>query len=402
MPDICLGFEVHQPLRINRKFQENRERDIENLHELYFDNKWNKKILTRVAEKCYLPSNEIILENIDKLADRNRDFKVTFSISGVLAWQCEKWYPEVMESFKELADTGYVEFLNQTYYHSLASLYSPEKKEFMEQIRMHEELMKDKFGKEPCVFENTEFIYNNSIAKTLEKMGYRGVFTEGAERILGWRSPNYIYKARNSSLKVFMRNYRLSDDIGFRFSNTDWPEHPLTADKYAAWLPKTSGQCINIFIDYETFGEHHWPESGIHDFLYWLPEKVLEYPENRFITPSELLEKEAVAEINVSDFDSISWADESRSTNAWLGNSMQRECYNRIKELGPKVKETENEDLLEIWRFLQTSDLIYYMFTTPGAPKEVHDYFSQQSPYEAYKSLSRILSDFEKRVDNAK
>ncbi len=399
MPDICLGFEVHQPLRINRNFQEDSEKDIEDLFELYFDNEWNKKILNRVAKKCYLPSNEIILENIDKFSEGNRNFKVTFSISGVLAWQCEKWYPEVLESFKKLAETEYVEFLNQTFHHSLASLYSPKKEEFIEQVEMHKELIKNLFGQEPRVFENTEFIYNNSIAKTLENMGYEGVFTEGVERILGWRSPNYVYKARDSGIKVFMRNYRLSDDIGFRFTNTDWPEHPLTADKYATWLSKTSGQCTNIFVDYETFGEHHWPESGIHDFLSWLPEEVLKYQNNRFVTPSELLEKEAVDEIHVSELDSISWADESRSTNAWLGNSMQRECYRRIKKLEPKVKEIGDEEILEIWRFLQTSDLIYYMFTTPGSPKEVHDYFSQQSPYEAYRLLSRILTDFEKRID---
>lgn len=402
MPDICLGFEVHQPLRINRNFQGDRENGVEDLFELYFDKEWNKEILNRVAEKCYLPSNEIILENINNFSDEDRNFKIAFSISGVLAWQCERWYPKVLESFNKLAETDNVEFLDQTYYHSLASLYSSEKREFIEQAEMHKELMEDLFDQEPRVFENTEFIYNNSIAKCLQKMGYEGVFTEGVERILGWRSPNYVYRAKDSSIKVFMRNYRLSDDIGFRFSNTDWAGHPLTADRYATWLSKTSGQCVNIFIDYETFGEHQWPESGIHDFLSWLPREILNYQNNRFVTPSELLEKEAVDEIHVSDFNSISWADESRSINAWLGNPMQRKCYNQIKELGPKVKETGDEDLLEIWRFLQTSDLIYYMFTTPGAPKEVHDYFSQQAPYDAYKLLSRILSDFEKRVDDMK
>lgn len=402
MPDICLGFEAHQPLRIDKDFQADDERDIDDLYELYFDNEWNKKILDRVTKKCYLPSNEIILENIDKFSGGNRNFKVAFSISGVLAWQCKRWHPEVLESFRRLAETGHVEFLDQTFHHSLASLYSSEKGEFIEQVKMHKELMKDLFEQEPKVFENTEFIYNNSIAKTLEKLGYEGIFTEGAERVLGWRSPNYVYQAKDSNVKVFMRNYKLSDDIGFRFSNTDWPEHPLTADKYASWLSETPGQCVNIFIDYETFGEHQWPESGIHDFLSWLPEEVLKHQDNRFVTPSEQLDKEPVDEIYVSDFDSVSWADQSRSTDAWLGNPMQRKCYRRIKELGPKVKEAGDEDLLEIWRFLQTSDHIYYMYTTPGAPKEVHDYFSQQSPQDAYKSLSRILSDFEMRVENAK
>lgn len=259
--------------------------------------------------------------------------------------------------------------------------------------------MHDLFGCESKIFENTEFIYNNSIGQTLEKMGYEATFTEGAERILGWRSPNYIYEPKNTNIKTFLRNYRLSDDIAFRFSQRSWPEWPLTADKYAEWLSSTEGQSVNIFIDYETFGEHQWPETGIFDFLSFLPEEVLKHENLRFVNPLELLRYDPVGEIDVGDFDTVSWADIARSTNAWLGNTMQRFCYEKLKDLGPKVKDTGDEVLLEIWRLLQTSDHIYYMYTEPGAPEEVHRYFSQQPPVRVYRAFTRILSDFEEKVN---
>ena len=340
MTEICLAFEVHQPVRINGNFSEAAAegKDLDELFEIYFNNTWNRMILERVVKKCYFPANQIILENIDRFKKERRKFKVAYSISGILIEQCERWEPDLLDSFKQLAESGCVEFLSQTYFHSLASLFSIERKEFIEQILMHRRLMDQLFGLEPSVFENTEFIYNNSIAKTLAQLGFKGVFTEGAERILGWRSPNYVYKAKGSDIKVLLRHYRLSDDISFRFSSRDWNGWPLTADKYAAWLSATPGQCINIFMDYETFGEHHWPETGIHDFLRWLPQEVLNQPHLQFSTPSELLRHDPVDEIDVHDFDTVSWADIERSTNAWLGNNMQRTCYNAIKRLEPHVK----------------------------------------------------------------
>jgi alpha-amylase len=400
MPDVCLGFEVHQPLRLNRNFREEiaEGKDIEDLFDVYFNNSWNKRILNRVATKCYLPANRLILENIDRFSKEKKKFKLAYSISGILLLQCEKWNPDVIDSFKRLAESDCVELLDQTFHHSLASLFSYEKEEFIEQVLMHRQLMKDLFGREPKVFENTEFLYNNSIARVLEKLGYRGIFAEGAERILGWRSPNYIYKSNGSNMKVFLRNYRVSDDIAFRFSARDWEEWPLTADKYASWLSATPGQCINIFIDYETFGEHQWPETGIYDFLSWLPGEILKYQNLQFVTPSELLAQEAVAEIDVNDFNSVSWADISRSTDAWLGNPMQQSCYRAIKGLKPYIKETRNEKILELWRLLQISDHLYYLYTTPGAPGIVHGYFSQQSPVAAFHAFTRVLSDFQKKV----
>ncbi len=400
MTDVCLAFEVHQPFRINKGFSEDaaKGKKLEDLFDLYFDNIWNKMIFERAAKKCYFPTNRIILENIDRFKGERKKFKVAYSLSGVLVEQCERWAPDLIDSFKQLAESGCVEFLSQTYYHSLSSLFSAERREFIEQVSMQRRLMKDLFGQTPVVFENTESVYNNSIAQTIAKLDFNGIYTEGAERVLGWRSPNYIYSAKGSGIKVLLRNYRLSDDISFRFSNRNWEGWPLTADKYAAWLSATPGQCINIFMDYETFGEHQWPETGIHEFLRWLPQRVIERQNLQFSTPSELLLHDPVGEIDVPDFETMSWADSERSTNAWLGNDMQRTCYRAIKELEPCVRKTANEKILRLFRHLQTSDHIYYMYTGGGGPGAVHGYFSQQPPVEAFWSLLRILSDFYEKV----
>lgn len=397
MPSITLGFEVHQPLRLNRTFNQDysKGKDLGELFDIYFNNSWNGDILERVAEKCYIPANEIILENIE---NHKPHFKVAYSLSGVFIKQCEMWQPDVLESFKQLAETGCAEFLDQTYYHSLASLFK-ERGEFVEQVRMHRELMKDFLGVEPKVFENTEFLYNNSIAKSVEDMGYKAMYTEGAERILGDRSPNYVYKAKESGLKLLLKNYQLSDDVAFRFSAEWWNEYPLTADKYAAWLAGCEGDCINLFVDYETFGEHHWEETGIFDFLRWLPGEILNYSNLEFATPSEVVENNyAVDEIDVDDFSTVSWADIERDTGAWLSNDMQRTCYDAIRRMEGFVKSAQNEKLLEYWRNFQISDSLYYMFTSGGGPGIVHGYFSQQTPVEAFHSFTAILSDFQEQV----
>jgi len=399
MPAICLGFKAHQPFRLNVNFTGSsaRKKRDEELIDVYFDNSRNREILERVAKKCYFPANRIILESIDRHKKESRKFKVAYSISGVLVMQCERWNPDVLDSFKQLSETGCVEFLGQTFYHSLASLFSY-KEEFIEQVLMHRELMRDLFGCKPKVFENTEFLYNNSIAKNVGRLGYKGILTEGVERILRWRSPNYIYKARGSNVKVFLRNYRLSDDVAFRFSARNWSEWPLTADKYASWLSATPGQCINIFMDYETFGEHHWSETGIFEFLRWLPEEILNYRNLRFALPSELLNYDAVGEIDVDDRNTISWADISKNTDAWLGNPMQQLCHRKIEKLGVRIKKLQNRGLQELWRLLQTSDHLYYMYTKLDAPGIVHRYFSQQNPIEVFHIFTRILSDLQRRI----
>lgn len=402
MKDVCLGFEVHQPLRLNRNFSEalvkGRTLAPDELFESYFNNAWNRGILRRVAEKCYYPANEVVMQNIDRHRDEGKKFKLAYSLSGVFLEQCEAWEKDLLDSFRQLSETGCAEFLEQTYYHSLASLY-PDRGEFIEQVRMHRRAMKDLLGAEPRIFENTEFIYNNSVARCVEDLGYEGIFTEGAERVLGWRSPNHVYRAKDADIKVLLRNYRLSDDVAFRFSARWWREYPLTADKYASWLSSTPGQCINVFMDYETFGEHHWRESGIHEFLRWLPEEVLRHDNLRFSTPSEVVRRHrAVGELDVGDYETLSWADIERGVGAWLGNDMQRTCYNALRDMEPFVRESGNPKLLRLWRLLQTSDHLYYMFTAGGGPGIVHGYFSQQAPVEAFHAFTRILSDFQEKV----
>ena len=349
MTDICFIFEVHQPLRLNRNFHSDLlgrpTTTKKDLFDLYFDHELNHHIFDRASRKCYFPSNNTILEQIDRYKRERRQFKVAFSISGVFIEQCERWNPDLLDSFKQLADTNCVEFLDQPYYHSLASLYGTDRSEFVEQIRLHRRLMKDLFNYEPTVVENTECLYNNAIAKTVEGMGYQAIVTEGVERILGWRSPNYVYNAKNSNLRVLLRNYRLSDDIGFRFSAAWWEEHPLTASKYASWLAVTPGHAIVLFVDYETFGEHHWPESGIHEFLGWLPEEVMNWDHLCWCTPSEVIRRNApVGEIDVHEYNTVSWADLERDPSAWIGNSMQTVCYESIKGLEPLVRGIGDKD----------------------------------------------------------
>ena len=396
LPDVCLGFEVHQPYRIAGSFDEKRarRRKLSDLHDVYLDTTLDKMVLERVCRKCYLPANEIMLKNIEMFKGGEREFKVVYSLSGVVVEQMKRWAPEALDSFSRLVDTGCVELLDQTYYHSLSSLYSEGREEFIDQVKAHRELMEDVFGMTPSVFENTEFIYHNSIGRTLERMGFKGVFTEGARRILGWRSPNHLYRAEGSDLAVLLRNFKLSDDIAFRFSAADWPEFPLTADKYASWLASTWGDLITIFIDYETFGEHQWPETGILNFLDWLPRRLLGHSNVRFTTASEAIaENHPVGTIDIGDFDATSWADVERTTNAWLGNDMQRTCYRALRDLEPYVRATGDGDILRLWRYMQISDHLYYMYTQPGASGMVHGYFSSQPPVKAFWTFCRILSD---------
>lgn len=404
MTDICLIFEVHQPLRLNKNFHSDllarptvRKSDLFNL---YFYHDLNRHVFERAARKCYLPANNAILEQIDRFKHDERKFKVAYGLSGVFIEQCERWNPSLLNSFEQLADTGCVEFLDETYYHSLASLFDTERSEFAEQLKMHRQLMRVLFNYEPKVVANTECVYNNAIAKTVEALGYKAMITEGVERVLDWRSPNYVYKAKNGNLRVLLRNYRISDDIGFRFSSRWWGEWPLTAEKYASWLASTQGQVINIFLDYETFGEHHWPESGIHEFLRWLPGEILKWQHLQFRTPSEVVSQHSpVGEIDVHEFSTISWADLERDTSAWIANSMQMTCYNILKELGPLVKQTGDAELMRLWRYLQISDHLYYMSTKGGGPGDVHNYFNPSgNPIEAFATYLAVLSNFEAAV----
>ncbi|MEM0482519.1 MAG: alpha-amylase [Nitrososphaerota archaeon] len=395
MPSVCLSFEVHQPYRLNTRLSSAGFSKIraEDLPEAFLDNTLNREVFLRVARKCYIPANGIILRAIDEARAWGREFKVNFSMSGVFLEQAEKWAPEVIDQFRVMVDSGNVEILEQTYYHSLASLYGGDGSEFREQVAMHREAVKSLFGYEPRVFENTELIYNNSVARAVWEMGYKGVMIEGVERVLQGRSPNRLYLAAGTGLKVMTRNYRLSDDIAFRFSERSWPGYPLTADKYASWLSSTPGDYILIFIDYETFGEHHWPESGIHDFLRHLPREVLKHENLSFNTASEILEKfEASDVISVGELETISWADVEKSTDAWLGNDMQLTCFNALKRMEAAVKRTGSKNILRAWRTLQISDHLYYMYTRRGPSGVVHAYFGYTDQMNMYYAMLGALS----------
>jgi alpha-amylase len=405
LTDIVFVFEVHQPHRLRRNlFWEGkvfRRLKKEDLFNYYFDNDVDREIFKRAARKCYYPSNQILLDLIDEHRKAKRQVKVSFSVSGVFLEQCEMFDTDLLETFKQLAETGCVEFLNQTYYHSISSLY-PEKDEFIEQVKMHGQTVKDLLGYAPQVFENTELLYNNTIAEIVENLGYKGIFTEGVEKILGEKSPNYLYTPKDcKKIRVLLRNYKLTDDIGFRFSARWWSEWPLTADKYAHWLADTQGQCINIFPDYETFGEHHWPETGIHDFLKHVPEEILRWEHLRMATPSEVIEKHApLGEIDVPETGgTVSWADLERNSSGWLGNAMQWAYYTSLRKLEPIIKEADDEEFRKLWRYFQTSDHLYYMFTAGGGPGEVHSYFSPfTSPMDAFVAAQALILDFESRL----
>lgn len=387
MTDIVMMFEVHQPYRLDRNAHAKLlERalsgriEYRDLEEAIFDNPLNKLVMERAGDRCYIPATKIIVENIKRAKEYGKDFKVSFSISGVLLEQAEKWRPDILEAFREAAETGSVEFLAQTYYHSMVAFmpfYGFE--ELGEQIDEQRKIVREKIGYEPSAAENTEFTYNNDIACFLYSMGFRAIMTEGVDWVLGWRSPNYVYKGRDCDIRVFTRNYKLSDDIGFRFSDRKWDQYPLTADKYAAWLSSTPGDVIFIAVDYETFGEHHWPETGIHEFLRWLPHEVLKYHWLAFSTPSEVINKYPPRDIyDVPPWSTISWADE-RDLSAWLGNNMQLTAFNMLADLRPYVKALNDPELLRIWRLLTISDHLYYIATKFGTIEEVHSYFS---PYK--------------------
>lgn len=358
----------------------------------------NESIMRKVADKCYLPANKIMLELIKKHEGK---FKLAFSISGTAIDQFELYAPEVIDSFKKLANTGCVEFLSETYSHSLASLSNRE--EFEKQVIKHKEKIKQLFKTEPTVFRNTELIYSDEIGAMIADMGYKAMITEGAKHILGWKSPNYLYyNAINPKLKVLLKNFKLSDDIAFRFSNKSWAEYPLTAEKFVSWIKAIdkNEETVNLFMDYETFGEHQWAETGIFEFLKAFPSAIFKNTKFTFSTPSEVIKKlQPVAPVHVPH--AISWADEERDLTAWLGNELQWQAFGKLYELQDKVKMANDPKLQKDFDYFQVSDHFYYMSTKFFSDGEVHSYFNPyDSPYEAFINYMNILSDFEIRLNN--
>jgi len=392
MASVCFYFQVHQPHRLRRYSVFDNEPS-------YFDDYHNHEILQKVAHKCYLPATRLMLDLVKRHDGR---FRISYALTGTVIDQFREWCPEMLDLIRELVQTGCCELLAETYYHSLSFLYSRD--EFTEQVEAHGELMKELFDYEPTVFRNTELIFNNELADFVAKMGrYKGVICEGADHILGYRSPNYLYwTPGRRDVKLMLKNYRLSDDIAFRFSNRGWSEWPLTSDRFAKWVNQINGDgyICNLFMDYETFGEHQWEDTGIFKFLDALPEHILTVGQgdNDFKTPSECIDTyEAVGEYDVPHM--ISWADTERDLSAWLGNAMQSNALYEIYQLERPIKEANDPDLLRDWRKLTTSDHFYYMCTKYFADGDVHKYFNPyESPYDSYINFMNVLDNLRIRA----
>ena len=403
MSSVCLYFQVHQPYRLRRY-------SVFDDDPFYFDNEANESICRKVAEKCYVPATTRILELIRRHEGR---FRASYSISGIALDQFEAWTPEVIDLLRECAATGAVEFIAETSHHSLSFLFS--KEEFQAQVVEQEARIERLFGVRPRIFRNTELIYSNEVAEHIAEMGrHRAVLCEGIDSILDYRSPNYVYVPpggpstpanEGGPLRLLLKNYRLSDDIAFRFSNRGWKEWPLTAEKFAGWVDRINGDgyTCNLFMDYETLGEHQWADTGIFEFLDALPEKVFDVNPGRndFLTPSEILDTyEPVGQYDVPEY--RSWADTERDLTAWLGNPIQDNAATELYKLEGPVKEAHargNEYILEDWRKLTTSDHLYYMCTKYWADGDVHKYFSPyDSPYDAYINFMNVLDNVRLRA----
>jgi len=390
MPSVCFYFEVHQPFRLKPygALQVGRDHD-------YFDEKLNAEVLRKVANTCYLPANEAMLRMIERTDGR---FRVSYALTGVVIEQMKLYAPEVLDSFVRLAKTGAIELIAETYYHTLAALY--DKDEYRDQIDMEMKLIESEFGQVPRVFRNTELIYNDEIGQFIADEGFNAMIIEGADDVLDWRSPNFVYRVAGRDMKLLAKNYKLSDDIAFRFSNKDWSDYPLTAEKFAGWIHGRSGagDVVNLFMDYETFGEHQWKETGIFDFLEQLPDLLFTNPQWDILTPSQVVDRyPALGELPCQR--TVSWADEARDVSAWQGNAMQQRALAEIYSLGSAVRRRNNSHLLALWRRLQTSDHFYYMATKSNFDAAVHDYFSPyEGPYDAFIHYMNVMKDLKLSV----
>lgn len=391
MPAVCFYFQLHQPFRLRRYSVFDAGAD-------YFDNANNAAIVRKVAGKCYIPATRNLIDLAERL---HGDFRLGLSITGCLIEQCREYAPEVIELLQRLAETGCVEFLAETYYHSLAHLFDDG--EFDRQVALHAEMIDDLFGQTPAVFRNTELIYNDKLAQRLAKNGqFLGVLTEGSDALLNGRSPNHVYRAASApSTSVLLKNHRLSDDVAFRFSDPSWPGHPLTAEKFAAWVAKEPGDVVGLFMDYETFGEHQWESTGIFDLLTGLPRELLNAG-CPILTPSEVLDEFDPAG-SVEAPQPVSWADTERDASAWLGNAMQSSASQELYKLLPKVLSADkagDDTVTRDWRRLSASDHFYYMCTKFFADAEVHQYFSPyESPYDSYINFMNVLDHLRSRAD---
>ncbi len=394
---IVLYLHVHQPYRLRHYTVFDSAVNHNYFDAPYEDNASNERILKKVAEKSYLPTNTKLL----KLLEENPGFKLSLSITGTVIEQLDKWSPECLESFKKLVDSGRVEIIDETYHHTLAYFYS--KSEFEIQVDMHKRKIEEVFGQHPSVFRNTELSYNNEIAKWADNAGYKGILAEGWEPILNWRSPNYVYRPVNTeNIRLLLKNYHISDDIAFRFGDRSWSEWPLTADKVMHWLSEDKNATnFNLFMDYETFGEHQWSDSGIFDFLEHIPKEWLKTEGHSFMTVSDVIDSfEPVDRVDVPQ--TLTWADTERDLSAWLGNALQVSSISSLYALEDKIMATNDLALIDDWRRLQTSDHFYYMCTKWFNDGDIHAYFSPYAtPYEAYMNFMNSYHDIRYRISQA-
>ena len=393
---ITLYLHVHQPWRIRK----HSIFDTATTHDYYDEqdqqtDRNNERVLRKVADKSYRPMNALL----EKLLHRHPDFKVSLSITGTFLEQAEKWAPDVIESFRRLVATGQVEIVSETYYHSLAFFYSRD--EFERQVEMHRDKVRELFGVETSVFRNTELAYNDELAQWADEYGFKGILAEGWDPVLQWRSPNYVYRPVGAqNIKLLLKNYRLSDDLAFRFGNRAWESWPLKANTYNEWMDQAlaDGSSVNLFMDYETFGEHQWADTGIFDFFEEFVGTWLKDPNNTFYTASEAINThEAKGEISMPH--TVTWADSERDLTAWLGNNMQHEALRHLYAIEDAVLRSGDAELIADWRKLQTSDHVYYMCTKWFTDGDVHAYFSPyDSPYDAFLYFMNALRDVRYRL----
>lgn len=391
---IVLYLHVHQPFRVRHYTIFDTGAQHNYFDAPYDDRESNQKVINKVAEKSYLPMNRTLLQMLHE----HPEFRVSLSITGTILEQLEAWHPEALQSFKDLFATGRAEIVAETYHHSLAFFYS--RSEFEMQVDMHRRKVQDLFGQTPQVFRNTEFSYNNDLAYWADKAGYKGILTEGWDPVLDWRSPNYVYRPTYTDhIRLLMKNYKLSDDLAFRFGNRDWGEWPLTTEKYCHWMSGTgNAEIFNLFMDYETFGEHQWADTGIFDFLKQLPHEWLKSHGNTFMTVSEAIDAfEPKDKIDVPQ--TITWADTERDLSAWLGNQMQQQAIRALYDLQEPIIHSGDLQLIDDWRKLQTSDHFYYMCTKWFNDGDIHAYFSPYAtPYEAFTNFMNAYHDLRYRL----
>lgn len=396
MKSIVLYLHVHQPYRV-RNYS---VFDISNRHN-YFTSEEpslnNRSILEKVVNKSYLPTNALLL----KLLKKYPQFKISLSITGTLIEQLQDWAPDALQTFIDLTRTGRCEIVAETYYHSMAFFFS--RAEFEAQVQQHRKLIEKLFHQTPTVFRNTELAYSNELATWAEEKGYSGILSEGWDPILQWRSPNFVYRpVGTKNIRLLLKNYQLSDDIAFRFSNhAHLPNGRLDAATFVHWIHQIPNFTnIDLFMDYETFGEHHWQESGIYQFLEALPSEWLKQEGYDFRTVTEMCNEKPVDEVDMPHV--VTWADQHRDLSAWMGNAMQKEALSAVYSLENAVNAQNDQEIVRDWRRLQTSDHFYYMFTSNHNDQDVHAYFSPYSnPYDAYLNFMNVWRDLSYRLEES-